>query len=373
VKDIHIRSEHHTVFQQEGHFSGWPANYGVWAWANEVLVVFADGKLGSQGALHARDRHQPFVPRQARSIDGGQNWRIEPFSGDLAGSLSLSADEHLSPDLKSGDDISPASFSPLRDPIDFMNQETILMAARTGLGEDAIGWFYASSDRGLRWSGPHGFDGLDQEGLAARTDIVPLSHDTALVMLSCAKPDGTEGQVFCAETNDSGRTFTLKSFIASDPEGYAIMPSSVGFADGTILTIVRHGKSDLEPGWLEAYASKDDGSLWRKLGIAVENTGRGGNPPSLVLMRDDSVALIYGVRERPYGLRIKISEDQGITWSHEAVVRNDGVLPDLGYPKSCLLSDGKILTAYYFNDGAERFIAASVIEVCPPVRTMHLL
>jgi hypothetical protein len=34
--------------------------------------VFADGRLEDQGELHARDKSHNFVPRQARSKDGGK-------------------------------------------------------------------------------------------------------------------------------------------------------------------------------------------------------------------------------------------------------------------------------------------------------------
>ena len=27
-----------VVYKQTGHFAGWPANYGIWSWGNEILV-----------------------------------------------------------------------------------------------------------------------------------------------------------------------------------------------------------------------------------------------------------------------------------------------------------------------------------------------
>lgn len=31
---------HVTVYFEEGKFGGWPANWGIWAWDNEILVSF---------------------------------------------------------------------------------------------------------------------------------------------------------------------------------------------------------------------------------------------------------------------------------------------------------------------------------------------
>ena len=60
-----------------------------------------------------------------------------------------------------------------------------------------------------------------------------------------------------------------------------------------------------------------------------------------------------------------ISSDDGRTWSHEFVIRDDAVSDDVGYPVGCQLKDGRIFTAYYYtlpdgnNFGGTRFIAGS--------------
>ena len=60
-----------------------------------------------------------------------------------------------------------------------------------------------------------------------------------------------------------------------------------------------------------------------------------------------------------------VSEDDGATWSNEAVIRADGSDGDLAYPVATQLDDGRIFTAYYFmeddgnNFGGARHIAGS--------------
>ena len=39
-----------------------------------------------------------------------------------------------------------------------------------------------------------------------------------------------------------------------------------------------------------------------------------------------------------------------MTWGPELMLRDDGGSADLGYPRSLLLEDGTIVTAYYFNE-----------------------
>ncbi|MBW9118127.1 exo-alpha-sialidase [Rhizobium cauense] len=356
--------QHCDIFRREGQFAGWPANYGMWIWGDEILVVFAVGELGNQGPLHARNVHRPFRPRQARSLDGGSTWAVEDFPGLVPGGDNLSADEHVDRDLRSGPDLKGTLFlDTLSVAIDFMDPETNIMAARTGIHADARSWFYVTHDRGRTWKGPFPFNGLAVSGVAARTDVVPLGKSHALFMLSCAKPNGLEGRAFCAETTDGGRTFRVKSFVDDDGTGYSIMPTSVSMPDGTIITVLRRGLGVGRVGWLEGYRSTDCGLSWHPLGKIVANTGPGGNPASMCRSLSGRIYLFYGVRSNPFGIRCKTSDNQGQTWSEETIIRADGVLPDLGYPRSVLRRDGRIVCAYYFNQGSERFIAASVIAM----------
>ncbi|MDM9627739.1 sialidase family protein [Rhizobium sp. S152] len=354
--------EYAEVYRAKKHFAAWPANYGLWTWGGEALVVFADGRLGSQGDLHARDRSRNFPPRQARSKDGGRSWSVEDFQGCIPGGENLSADEHVVKHLQSGPRLRGRRFKQLMSPIEFLDPESIFLEARTGLGKDARSWFYVSRSRGASWDGPFDFNGLELDGLATRTDIVPVSSDHALFMMTCSKPDGEEGRIVCVETVDGGRSFHAKCWLPYESDSYSIMPSSIQLKDGSIFTVVRRGRGTNENGWLEAFKSDDLGASWHPMGRPVHNTGRGGNPPSLSLLPDGRVVLVYGARIEPYGIRMKLSHDAGESWSEEVIVGIEAPLPDLGYPRSALLRDGSLLIVYYTNQGAERFIASAVVR-----------
>ncbi len=358
----HLQISHHEVFRRPGHFSAWPANYGLWAWDEEIVVVFADGKLGEQGALHARDKSQEFKPMQARSVDGGATWSPETFAGFVPGGKSLSADEHLAVPLRSGSKLRGQDIPALSTPVNFLDPEIAVLVARTGLDGRAHSWFYLTRNRGRRWEGPFLFKGLDLKGLASRTDIVPLSDDHALFMMTAAKSDGNEGRCLCVETTDGGLTFHWKSSLPFDGDGYAIMPSSLRLSDGAIVSVVRRGRGIDQAGWLETFRSEDNGATWHPLGIPVEDTGPGGNPGSLVRLGPQRLALVYGFRGDRPGMRMVTSSDGGRKWSEAIDIRRDAVLPDIGYPRSVALNDGRILAIYYYNFGKERFIAASTIS-----------
>jgi hypothetical protein len=95
---------------------------------------------------------------------------------------------------------------------------------------------------------------------------------------------------------------------------------------------------------------------------AVPDTGR-GNPPSLLRMKDGRLVITYGYRAEPYGIRARVSTDQGRTWDDEIVLRDDGGTWDIGYTRTVQRPDGKLVTVYYYNVGdTERFIGGTVWE-----------
>ena len=82
-------------------------------------------------------------------------------------------------------------------------------------------------------------------------------------------------------------------------------------------------------------------------------------------LRDGRIVVIFGRRVAPYGMGLIVSEDEGATWSAEAVIRADASDWDLAYPVATQLDDGRIFTAYYYmendgnNYGGTRYIAGS--------------
>ena len=337
------------VYLQPGRFAGWPANHGIWSWGNEILVGFESGYLHVRQPgehEHSIDYTRPAEDLLARSEDGGKSWSIEHAHGLVA-----------PPGTKVAGVPREAGGSPVTDcpgGIDFTQPGFIatFRMADVNIGPSR---FYDSLDRGKTWSGPYRIPDFGQKGIAARTDyLIDGAHDMT-VFLTAAKSNGHEGRVLCVRTHDGFKSWQFVSFVTPEPAGndHAIMPSSVRLSPKTILTAVRYRQ------WIDLYRSDDNAMTWRYISRPATDTD---NPPSLVHLADGRLALTYGRRTAPFGIRARLSSDQGNTWSEEIVLRQDGGSWDLGYTRSVQRPDGKIVTVYYFNDSPqhERQIDATI-------------
>ncbi|MBM4459045.1 MAG: exo-alpha-sialidase [Chloroflexi bacterium] len=361
--------EHITVYREPGRYAGWPANYGVWAWGDEIVVGFTVGYHDPAGGFHARDRSRPFVAMQARSLDGGRSWVVGPTPCRTPGGRGLSADEHVQPALwtlnaiEQGLEHTP---TPCPGDVDFTQPDFALMCGRTGLKAGARSWFYISFDRCRAWEGPYRLPMFGYTGIAARTDYLVSGPGACTLFLTAAKANGDEGRVFCARTTDGGQTFARLAEIGPEPAGYAIMPASLRLSRSRILCAMRCCQRPSEftaaRHWIDLYASDDDGRTWGYVTRPVADTGSGGNPPTLTRLHDGRLCMTYGFRGQPFGIRARLSADEGLTWRDEIILRDDGGSHDLGYPRTVQRPDGELVTVYYFNDrlAGEAYIAATL-------------
>ena len=344
---------HVKVYAEPGRFGGWPANHGIWVWGDEILVGFSAGYDKDLGDRHHIDREQPEEHLLARSRDGGETWTIEnPSEQGALIPVGRALHGVTPPGLKE----KPWQACP--GGIDFTHPDFALAARMTDT-ETGPSRFYYSMDRGKNWEGPFGLPLFGQKGIAARTDyLVTGKHECAL-FLTAAKEDGLEGRPLCVRTTDGGKTWQFVAWIGPEPKGYAIMPSTIRVGERGLLSAIRCRQQDKS--WIETCRSADDGQSWRVDETPVADTGE-GNPPSMIRLRDGRVCLTYGYRAVPFGMRARLSRDDGRTWGPEIVLRDDGGGRDLGYPRTVQRSDGKLVTVYYYHDTpkGERYIAATI-------------
>ena len=323
---------HVDVYNEPGRFGGWPAGYSAnqWIWGNEIMVSFRRAYYKANPTTHTVDWSKPSRRAQARSLDGGETWVLEE------------------PKRMRGAQGWP---DPTTDGVNFAHPD---FAMRVG------GRFSISYDRGRTWQGRYPFTGIDF-GMSSRHDYMVQGPKDCMFFLSAGQP-GVNGsnhsdRSFMARTTDGGKSFKFGGWL-TDQESIrirSVMPSAVRTSPTRLVAATRRKLKDdytrKNSNWIEVSESTDNGISWKYLS-KVGDTDRGeenGSPPAMVCLKDGRLAIAYGYRSYPLGIRAKISEDGGRTWSDEIVLRDDGHGWDLGYPRMVQRPDGKLVTMYYHN------------------------
>ncbi len=349
------QAKHLKVYYEPGRFGGWPANHGIWSWGDEILVGFCSAHFEDEGGFHAVNSDKPEHHLLARSMDGGESWKLE-FPEEQKALLPRGA-------MLFGTPLPDVEYPPiteLKEPINFTHPDlalTFRMEDHRGGGQSR---FYYSYDRGHNWNGPYALPLFDTPGIAARTDYLVEGENELIAILTAGKSDGQEGRTLAVKTEDGGLSWEFLSWIGPEPDGFRIMPSTVRLSDEEILTTVRRREGPRR--WIKSWISTDDGNSWDMLGNVATDVGV-GNPPSLLKLNDGRLAVTYARREEPFGMRARVSDDNGRTWSYPIILRTDGGNHDIGYPVSVQRNDGKVVTIYYYWDeetGPERYIGATI-------------
>lgn len=155
-----------------------------------------------------------------------------------------------------------------------------------------------------------------------------------------------DNPITAARSTDNGRSWEILGTVPP-PEGVDKTgfhePHAIELADGTILGAIRG-----EVNGLTTYfsSSMDGGHTWETMHSPIA-----GSPPHFLLHSSGRIICTYGYREKPFGIRAAISENNGKSWRTDIILRDDGIDWDLGYPSSVELSNGDILTIYYMKAG----------------------
>lgn len=331
LKTIPVKN--YYAYSEPGRFGGWPANNGVWIWGNEILVGFEQGYHKAQsGGGHAIRRDMPQLNVLSRSLDGGKTWKVED------------------PDnfVDDGDEVKHCTGN-----INFAHPDFAMRVAGNK--------FFISYDRGRKWEGPFKIKGTKFDDMTSRTDYIVNGPKDCLVFLSAETglvESNYQDRSFCARTTDGGKSFQFQGWMTHNIKVRSVMPSTVYVGEGHLVSAMRRkhkkkfeNRPSITKNWIDVYESKDDGRTWKFLSkVAKTDAGdRNGNPPAMIRLTDGRLCVAYGYRAYPYGIRIKLSSDNGKTWGEEIYFRHDGGTWDLGYPRMVQRPDGKVVTIYYFN------------------------
>lgn len=77
---------------------------------------------------------------------------------------------------------------------------------------------------------------------------------------------------------------------------------------------------------------------------------KGGAPAHIIKHSSGVLISAIGYREKPYGIHVMLSDDNGRTWQTGNAIYEQDIDDDIGYPATVELSDGKLLTVFYAHD-----------------------
>jgi len=357
-------TEHITIYYDSESFAGWPFNHGFKAFSqDELLISFSRGPCNYKSRYdmghHVVDaRGGEYVTM--RSSDGGRSWPLE-------GMQSLGSRQDIERPLYQNPGDAPLQ------PCDWSSPDFFLTAG-FGIPPDRdqdMGYIQYSRDRGQTWEGPYRMPTFGFAWAQVKPDYIVRPDGVVLLFVTVGLGDGAPRNRLVAvyASPDAGLSWHYLSSITAETPDWRFVKryyaSPVLLDDGRILVALRC-QMDARNAWPEIFESGDGGRSWR----FRSRVSDWGGPTDLTLLDDGRLLAVYGYRTPPYGIRARLSEDDGATWGAELILRDDGGSWDLGYPRTALLGGCKVITAYYFNcasdekqlDGGVRHIAATIFK-----------
>ncbi|MCP5144555.1 MAG: exo-alpha-sialidase [Gammaproteobacteria bacterium] len=366
--------EHAVVYRREDEFCAWTYTRGFWETANGDLIQNFDAVTVNYTSADAINHNNVFRNSTGRKIvtvrstDRGRTWNGDHPDFDLIATSGASA----RPFAEMG-------------PIDYLDRDVLLYSFSPGFGTPAgRAPLRVSKDGGRSWSGESELplDGL--HSLTALNSYLVRPDGRCLLFMFEVSADGNRRPLVYGSL-DGGTEFHFMSFITEehDPKAAAksgrtasslafaghrwFYPRAIMLPNGRILCSLRCQRDPTGDMWTEIYYSDDGGRTWGFLSRVNDF----GAPGSLIRMSDGRLVVVYGYRLQNYGIRAVVSEDEGLTWGNELIVRDDGGSWDLGYPNAWEVEPGKIGCIYYFNsmndevkvNGGQRHIARSIFTV----------
>lgn len=345
------------LYRNPNEFCSWPFNGGMWKIdENNILVAFMNIKCDYSipGNLN-HDRVETFGKIMAvRSRDGGRTWG-EP--------TEVADNNRLHDELPYG------KKHEFKEGFDFSDPNTLLECWCTpnSAVDHAQAWVKMSRDGGETWSEAVMLQDCGIPRYQGRPSYIVRPDGVVLLFLTARPRNNPHDRPVVFASFDDGRNWSLVSLMPNSQEYRMICPSPVILKDGTIMVAVRV-KPAMTAAWDELFASDDGGLTWR----FVSRINDHGDTVHLTLMEDGRLFAVYGYRRPPFGIRARVSEDNGLTWGPELILRDNGGSNDLGYPRAVEVRPGEILATYYFNEaddpiqakgGGVRYIGGSILKL----------
>ncbi|MGI8906984.1 MAG: sialidase family protein [Candidatus Sumerlaeaceae bacterium] len=299
-----------------------------------------------------------------RSRDGGETWTSEPQL-IYAHAFGGSQDPCLQP-LANGDILCASygwAYIPKLPPS--MEGTTFMTSSFGFLG----GYLVRSKDGGDTWTGPEYPPTLpDSATSSAIGGPLPAYNRGALLqradgslLWAVARSDASKSEstsVHMIRSVDNGKSWNYVSPVVRDAAVPYNETSLIETSAGDIVALVR---SERKGGHGAMVRSRDGGQSW----LPAEELSFAGHPFHATRLKDEKVFVVYGYRGESPGVRARLvaPDMSDINTAYEHVLRSDGGNPDLGYPWSLELNDGRILVVSYMNvANGPRHIVATLLK-----------
>lgn len=350
-------AEHSVVYHNDSEFCCWPFLCGLWKTAEDHLVVgFMRNNCSYASPADVNHDNPERIKTKLtilRSEDRGRSWNSSrPTVLFDLGEVSEETIGNM-----------PESYSGM-PPIDFKDRNVLVASGALPdyFRPKSRAWVRVSTDGGRSWRQPILPPLVGLPSLSGHASALVRPDGVSLLFMTATSADGwTRRPVVYASVED-GSYWTFLSFMMprSDDDDWAgdraggslkysahrrYLPRPILLADGRILASLRCQRDPTSVFWTEIFESEDGGFTWR----FVSRVNDWGAPGDLVQMKDGRIACVYGYRLPPYGVRARISEDDGRSWGSEIIIRDDGGSWDLGYPRVTEIEDGRLLVVYYMN------------------------
>jgi hypothetical protein len=370
-------AEHGIVYRNESEFCAWPFLGGLWlTGAGDIVTAFTRNDCNY---AHPDDIHHNKLSvsrgrlTAVRSRDGGLNW-------DAAGAQTIFDMKTTADEIAAG---GPADYA-AEPPVDFLDPNTLVVtgAVAAHFVPDAQSWLSLSTDGGHNWRRPILLPRTGLPSISGHGSANVRQDGVSIVALTMVTPDGWTRRPLIYASPNSGASWHFLSFITPEQDdGSAISarqgvprfgahryfyPRPIPLRNGRLLASMRSQRDPTSILWTEIFASDDGGRTWSFL----SRVNDWGAPGDIVEMSDGRIACVYGYRLAPYGIRYRVSEDGGASWSSERILRDDGGSWDVGYPRVLEVAPGRLLSVYYINrkddpvqlNGGVRHIACTLFQ-----------
>ena len=385
LTDVH----HIQLCYSKERYCGHPRQGGIFNYGGGEIAVIHNH---APAAYSSREEisHSPLTgyisrsqARLQRSLDGGQTWPAEHDVVVWDDSLPLTEKRRLLAAAR--DPSSPRELIDLSDPNAAVYFNRSMTGPEDGDGNPAAECFaFRSADRGRTWettptrvTAPGARRRIHRDG----HPLVVFPDGTLMGAMTLADPH----TVAVYGSDDSGLTWEYLAEVSRDPTGLG-RPTYAGLLllpDGALHCYTLHlgGRRNS----LDLAHSADGGYSWsdsrpivswgrspwagRRAAPGIHKAGVHYRSPWPMRLRDGRIVVLFARRKPPFGLGLIVSEDSGVSWSAEMIVRADASGPDIGYPVATELDDGQVFTAYYFMQedgtpfGGTRHIAGSFFRL----------